>query len=235
MRILIACEESGTARDAFRRKGHDAISCDILPTSKPGPHIQGKLEDIIGSGKEWDMIIAFPPCTYLCSSGLHWNDRGRGWENTEQALKFVAMIMNRDCSRIAIENPRGCISTRLWRGPCGRIGNLNYGKWQVAERGCTPISDSDLPPMQNCKPAQTIQPYQFGEDASKATCLWLKGLPPLSPTKYIEPRMVNGKPRWGNQTDSGQNRIGPSEDRARLRAVTYLGIAEAMAEQWGNL
>ena len=114
MKILIACEKSGKVRDAFIKRGHDAISCDVLPSDTPGPHYQGYLEDFIGSGEEWDMIIAFPPCTYLCSSGLHWNNRisGRS-EKTEQALAFVSMILNRKCKRIVLENPRGRISTRI--------------------------------------------------------------------------------------------------------------------------
>jgi hypothetical protein len=149
---------------------------------------------------QYDLMIAHPPCQFLCVSGLHWNKRipGRA-EKTEEALEFVQTLLNAPVRRIAIENPRGCISTRIR------------------------------------KPDQEIQPYQFGEDASKLTCLWLKDLPLLQPTGYVEPRFVAGKPRWANQTDSGQNRLGPSEDRWKLRSLTYLGIAEAMAEQWGGL
>jgi hypothetical protein len=144
------------------------------------------------------MIIAFPPCTYLCSSGLHWNKRRPERALlTEQAFEFFMNIANADCEKIAIENPIGCVSTR-WR-----------------------------------KPDQIIQPHQFGHDASKRTCLWLKNLPLLTPTQHIPPRMIDGKPRWGNQTDSGQNKLGPSKDRAKLRSKTYLGIAKAMANQWG--
>lgn len=196
---LIACECSGRVRDAFLLYGVDAISCDIKPTEMPGPHHQGYLEDFIGSGEEWEGIIAFPDCTYLCSSGLHWNKRRpEREEKTRQALAFVAMIFSRKCKRICVENPIGRINTTL---------------------------------RKNKKP-QIIQPYQFGEDASKATCLHLDGLPELIPTKYIAPRIVNGKKRWANQTDSGQNRLGPSPTRAADRARTYAGIANAMAEQW---
>ena len=195
MRILVACEYSGAVRDAFIAKGHDAISCDILPTDVDGPHIQGDLMEVLS--QKWDMIIAFPPCTYLCSSGLHWNKRIKGRSAlTKKALKFVMAIANVDCDKIAIENPIGCISTQ-WR-----------------------------------KPDQIIQPYNFGSDASKSTCLWLKGLPKLKNTGYIQPRIVNGKNRWANQTDSGQNRLGPSEKRGLERAKTYSGIAQAMADQW---
>ena len=198
MRVLVACEYSGAVRDAFIRAGHDAMSCDLLPTDAPGDHHQGDVMEVIDDG--WDLLIAHPPCTFLCSSGLHWNKRVPGrQEKTEAALKFVEALLAAPVPRIAIENPIGCISTRIR------------------------------------KPDQTIQPYQFGHDASKATCLWLKNLPPLRPTSFVEPRMVNGKPRWANQTDSGQNRLPPSADRWKIRSETYLGIAEAMAMQWGGL
>jgi hypothetical protein len=196
MKILIACEFSGIVRDAFSRLGHYAVSCDLLPTDAPGRHYQGDVMDIIGDN--WDLMIAHPPCTYLCSSGLHWNKRRpERAQMTEEALQFVRSLLDAPIPRIALENPIGAISTRIR------------------------------------KPNQTIQPYQYGHDASKSTCLWLKGLPPLRPTKMIEPRIVNGKPRWGNQTDSGQNKLPPSEDRWKLRSETYQGIAEAMAHQWG--
>ena len=196
MKILIACEFSGTVRDAFSRLGHYAVSCDLLPTDAPGLHYQGDVMDIIGDN--WDFMIAHPPCTYLCSSGLHWNKRRpERAQMTEEALQFVRSLLDAPIPRIALENPIGAISTRIR------------------------------------KPDQTIQPYQYGHDASKSTCLWLKGLPPLRPTKMIEPRIVNGKPRWGNQTDSGQNKLPPSEDRWKLRSETYQGIADAMAHQWG--
>ena len=197
MKVLVACEYSGRVRDAFLARGHDAISCDLLPTDSPGPHYQGDVLELIRREK-FDLMIAHPPCTYLCSSGLHWNGRvpGRA-EKTEEALEFVRALLFCDIPKIALENPMGCIGTR--------------------------IRKSD----------QIIQPWQFGADASKATCLWLKGLPKLVPTSIVEPRIVNGKKRWGNQTDSGQNRLGPSDDRWKIRSETYLGIAEAMAAQWG--
>jgi len=197
MRVLVACEYSGTVRDAFIAAGHYAMSCDLLPTDSPGFHYQGDVKDVIDGG--WDMMIAHPPCTYLCSSGLHWNSRTPGRsQKTEDALAFVQFLMDSSIPMIAIENPIGCISTRIR------------------------------------KPDQTIQPWQFGHDASKATCLWLKNLPPLMPTKIYPPRIINGKKRWGNQTDSGQNKLAPSDDRWKIRSETYLGIAEAMANQWGK-
>jgi hypothetical protein len=140
----------------------------------------------------WDLMIAHPPCTYLASSGLHWNKRVPGRAAlTEESLDFVRMLLEADIPKIALENPIGCISSRIR------------------------------------KPDQIIQPWMFGEDASKATCLWLKGLPLLRATEVIT------KARYANQTPSGQNKLGPSPDRAKERSRTYEGIAKAMAEQWG--
>jgi hypothetical protein len=157
----------------------------------------------------WDAIVAFPPCTYLCSSGLHWNRNPNsyrfGGRQTEDALAFVRLLLDAPASFIGLENPIGHISSRIR------------------------------------KPDQIIQPYEFGDDASKATCLWLKNLPPLVkdpaqrfPGRWVEYPKGSGKmvERWSNQTDSGQNKLGPSDDRAEQRSKTYPGIAEAMAEQW---
>ena len=197
MKVLIACEYSGRVRDAFLALDHDAMSCDLLTTDVAGPHYQGDVREVLHDG--WDLMIAHPPCTYLASSGLHWNTkRPERAQQTEEALAFVRLLLDAPIPRIALENPIGCISTRIR------------------------------------KPEQVIQPYWFGDDASKSTCLWLKNLPPLRPTKLIEGRIVNGKRRWANQTDSGQNRLGPSEERWKKRSETYQGIAEAMAAQWGN-
>ena len=196
MRVLIACEHSGMVRDAFVRAGHYALSCDLLPSEQPGEHYQGNIMDILHDG--WDLMIAHPPCTFLCSSGIHWNKRRPERAiQTEDALAFVEKLLNANIDRIALENPIGIISSRIR------------------------------------KPDQIIQPYQFGHDASKATCLWLKNLPKLKPTQFVEPRYIDGKPRWGNQTDSGQNKLPPSKDRWKIRSETYAGIAEAMARQWG--
>jgi hypothetical protein len=197
MKILVACECSGRVRDAFIGEGHDALSCDLLASISSGPHYQGDVRDLLK--KKWDAIIAFHPCTYLCSSGMHWTVRGfRDPKLTEDAIDFVLEIWNAKCDRIAIENPVGVLSTAIR------------------------------------KPDQIIQPWMFGEDASKRTCLWLKGFPILESTDIIAPRLYNGKPRWANQTPSGQNKLGPSPDRARLRETTYPGIAKAMAKQWGK-
>ena len=198
MRVLVACEYSGTVRDAFRARGHDAWSCDLLLCDAyPAYHLQGNVLDLLHNG--WDLMIAHPPCTYLTSSGLHWNKRRpERAAQTEEALKFVLALANAPIPRIAIENPIGCLSTR-WR-----------------------------------KPDQIIQPHQFGHDASKSTCLWLTNLPKLVVTKAVAPRMVNGKPRWSNQADSGQNRVPPGPDQWKIRSTTYQGIANAMAQQWGT-
>lgn len=191
MRVLIACEFSGTVRNAFRNAGHHAVSCDLLLTESPGLHHQGNVLDIIND--RWDLMIAHPPCTYLASSGLHWNKRISGRDAlTLQALEFVKLLLNAPILKIALENPIGRINTAIR------------------------------------KPDQIIQPWMFGEDASKKTCLWLKGLPKLEPTNIIK------KTRYANQTPSGQNNLGPSKDRWKLRSVTYSGIAKAMADQWGK-
>jgi hypothetical protein len=197
MRVLVACEYSGTVRDAFRRAGHDAMSCDLLPTEAPGPHYQGDVRDVLDDG--WDLMVAHPPCTYLSVSGMHWTTRGlRDPQLTEDALTFVRLLLEAPVPRIALENPVSVISSRIH------------------------------------KPDQIVQPWMFGHDASKKTCLWLKGLPRLVPTAIVAPRIVNGRKRWGNQTNSGQNKLPPSEDRWKIRSATYQGIADAMADQWGR-
>lgn len=222
MNILIACEYSGVSRRAFEALGHTVWSADFEPSDDGSEnHYQGDCFDLINN-QHFDLMIAHPPCTYLSVSGMHWTTRGlRDPQLTEKALVFVQMLMDAPIDRIAIENPISVISSRIR------------------------------------KPDQIIQPWQFGEDASKATCLWLKNLPLLTPTNIIEPRLVccgnvlpegvgkkgcancNGektaKKRWGNQTNSGQNRLAPSADRWKLRSATYPGIAAAWASQWGNL
>lgn len=205
-KALILYEKSGTVRDAFIDRGWDALSVDLQPSdSDKGRHWQGDVFDtvhqLLYEGQEFDLVIAHPPCTYLCSSGLHWNKRDPSRElKTQAAVRDIRDLWVLPFKRLAIENPVGCINTRL----------------------------SNMP-----KP-QYIQPYEFGHDASKKTGLWTRNLPPLLPTEYIDPRMVDGKRRWGNQTDSGQNRLAPSATRSDDRAKTYEGIARAMANQWGG-
>lgn len=206
MRVLIGCEKSGVTRRAFHSIGIEAWSCDIEPSEDDSPfHIQDDILNHLGDG--WDMMIAHPECTKLCSSGLHWNSRtpGRAAE-TWAAIQFVEKLWDAPIKKICIENSIGCLPT--------------FSKLMKA--------------------SQIISPNQFGHDASKDTCLWLRKLPLLVPTKIIPGRLVewprgSGKmvERWANQTDSGQNNLSPSDDRSALRARTYDGIADAFAIQWG--
>jgi len=183
MKILVACEYSGRVREAFRVMGHDAISCDLLPTDIPGPHYQGSVLDILDDG--WDMMVAFPPCTHLAVSGARWFAAKRADGRQQQGIDFFMALANADIPKIAIENPVSIMSTQ-WR-----------------------------------KPDQIVQPWQFGHGETKATCLWLKGLPKLKPTDIVEGREQR---IW---------KLPPSEDRAKQRSLTYQGIAAAMAKQWG--
>lgn len=194
MKVLVACEFSGAVRDAFIARGHEAMSCDLLKTETPGPHYCGDVRNVLDNG--WDLMVAHPPCTYLAVSGLHWNKRRpERAKLTEDALDFVQLLLDAPIPKIALENPIGCISSRIR------------------------------------KPDQIIQPWQFGHDASKATCLWLKGLPLLRHTEVLP---GGREARRANQTASGQNKLPPSADRWKLRSLTYPGIAKAMAEQWGT-
>jgi hypothetical protein len=184
VRILVACEREGRVREAFRARGHDAISCDLYPSTLPGPHYQGDVRDILRDG--FDMLIGFPPCTDLAASGARWW-KGKGQERADAALGFVMRLAGAPIPRIAIENPVGRIST-LWR-----------------------------------KPDQIIQPWMFGETYTKATCLWLLNLPPLFATCCRGERYPT------------IHRMSEGPERARLRSATPLGLAQAMADQWGNL
>jgi len=196
MKVLVGCEYSGKVRQAFRDIGHDAWSCDLLPSDDGSNyHIQGDVVTLLNDG--WDLAVFHPPCTYLSVSGMHWTTRGlRDPQLTEDALIFVQTLLNAPIPKIALENPVSVISSRIR------------------------------------KPDQIIQPWWFGDDASKKTCLWLKNLPPLQPTN-----MLNGdnKTRRANQTASGQNKLAPSKDRWKKRSETYQGIANAMAAQWGGI
>lgn len=182
MRVLVACEFSGAVRDAFAERGHDAWSCDLLPTEKPGKHFQCDVLEVVEMG--WDLMIAHPPCTHLAVSGARWFREKA--DEQEQALEFVKALMLAPIPRICIENPVSVISGRL------------------------------------CKPDQVIQPWQFGHGETKATCLWLKGLPPLRPTNVVEGR------------EARVHRMPPGPDRWRERSRTFEGIAQAMAEQWST-
>lgn len=182
MKVLVACEYSGTVRDAFIRAGHDATSCDLLPTDVSGPHYQGDVFDIIGQG--WDLMIAHPPCTHLAVSGARYFHRKQ--KEQAEALEFVRRLMEAPIPRIALENPISVISSKIR------------------------------------KPDQIIQPWQFGHGETKATCLWLKGLPKLIPTNIVEGREQR---IW---------LLPPSKNRWKIRSKTFSGIAEAMASQWGQ-
>lgn len=212
MRGLIGCEHSGAMRRAYRTRGHDVWSCDILPATDGDSrhHIQCDVLTVLGDG--WDFAIFHPDCTFLTWSaewaygdGPYHMKLKPGTlvgaarrQAREDAADFAERLWNAPIPKIAIENPRGYLAKRIG------------------------------------KETQTIHPHWFGEDASKATCLWLKNLPPLVATKHVPPRMVGGLPRWANQTDGGQNRLPPTEDRWAIRATTYPGIADACAEQWGG-
>jgi hypothetical protein len=198
MKILIACEYSGTVRDAFIRKGHDAMSCDLLPTDRPGPHYQGSVLDIIENG--WDLMIAHPPCTYMTNSGVTWlhKDPTR-WAKLHDAAAFFSFLLNAPISRIAIENPI------MHKHAKERIGGI--------------------------KQTQVIQPWMFGHTEQKATCLWLKGLPALTPTNNVKQQMLQLAARERQRL----HYLPPSADRWKIRSTTYQGIANAMAEQWGKI
>jgi len=198
MKVLVACEFSGIVREAFRAKGHDAMSVDLLRSELPGKHYQGDIADLFPLGKtpEWDLMIAFPPCTHLAISGARYFAQKRKDGTQAMAIDFFMRLAHTRIRRICIENPIGIMST-FWR-----------------------------------KPDQIIQPWQFGHPESKKTCLWLKHLPPLYPTKVLA---LHPRGYWNNQTPSGQNKLGPSPTRAQDRGRTYQGIADAMAEQWGKL
>ncbi len=181
MRVLVACEYSGIVRDAFIRQGHDAISCDLLPTEVEGPHFVGDVRQMMWH--KFDMMIAFPPCTHLCVSGARWWKDKR--EEQAESICFVKELMDSGIPRIAIENPIGILSTAIR------------------------------------KPDQIIQPWMFGHGETKATCLWLKGLPKLVPTNVVDGR------------EARVHRMPPGPNRWRERSRTFTGIADAMAKQWG--
>jgi site-specific DNA-cytosine methylase len=183
MKVLVACEYSGAVRDAFRARGHDAMSCDLLPTDVPGAHYQGDVRDVLDDG--WDLMVAHPPCTHLAVSGARWF-KDKQAEQAE-ALAFVRLLLAAPVARIALENPVSIISSRVR------------------------------------KPDQVIQPWQFGHGETKATCLWLKNLPLLTPTDIVDGR------------EARVHRMAPSPTRWKERSKTYAGIAAAMADQWGAL
>ena len=197
MRVLVACEYSGKVREAFRKLGHDAWSCDLLPADDGSEfHYQGSVLDILNDG--WDLMVGHPPCTYLCNSGVSWLHKiPERWDQMRDGAEFFKLLWDADIPKIAIENP-------------------------IMHKYAKEIIGSNQ--------TQIIQPYQFGHAESKATCLWLKGLPPLKETNNV-------KDLWQSLPKKEAQRLHmlpPSKDRWKLRSETYQGIADAMAEQWGN-
>lgn len=184
MRVLVACEYSGAVRDAFTRGGHDAMSCDLLPSETEGQHYQGDVRDVLDY--PWDLMIAHPPCTHLSVSGARHFEAKRMDGRQQAGVSFFMLLARAPIPRIAIENPV-CVMSSLWR-----------------------------------KPDQVIQPWQFGHGETKATCLWLKGLPRLTPTQIVEGR------------EARVHRMPPSAERWKERSRTFAGIADAMAQQWGR-
>lgn len=183
MKVLVACEFSGIVREAFRARGHDAWSCDLLPSDDNSSyHYEDDVSHIL-AWSDWDLIIAHPPCTHLAVSGARWFKDKMTEQKT--AIDFFMRFVNHSCKKIAIENPVSIMSTQYRR------------------------------------PDQIVQPWQFGHGETKATCLWLKNLPNLIPTKIVEGR------------EQRIHKMPPSKNRSKLRSITYQGIAEAMAEQWG--
>ncbi len=197
MKVLIACEFSGTVRDAFAKLGHDAWSCDLEPTEIPGNHYQGDMFDIVNNG--WDLIIAHPPCTHLAVSGARHFAKKIADGRQQQGIDFFMRVVNIDVPKLAVENPIGIMST-IYR-----------------------------------KPNQIIQPYEYGHEATKSTCLWLKGLPLLNPTNIVSKgefvTFPSGKRM--NKWYADSSKLSPKE-REKWRNKTFQGIADAMANQWGG-
>jgi len=184
LRVLVGCEYSGRVRDAFTKLGHDAVSCDLLPSESPGRHYQGDVFDVIGDG--WDIAIFHPPCTHLAVSGARHFTAKQASGVQQEALEFVHRLLDAPVPKICLENPVSIISSRIR------------------------------------KPSQIIQPWQFGHGETKATCLWLKGLPLLQPTDVVAGRKA------------AVHLMPPGPDRWKNRSRTYQGVADAMASQWGG-
>lgn len=223
MKVLVACEESQRVCTEFRKKGHEAYSCDIIDQSGGYPewHIMQDVLPLLNGyckfttrdGKkhiisgQWDMIIAFPPCTYLTVTGNRWFNVERYGEKAikrhkdrKNAIDFFMAFANSDCEKIAIENPVGVMSSE-WR-----------------------------------KPDQIIHPYMFGDPARKATCLWLKGLEKLEPTNIVDPIIIRYKNGKGTDNPWHMNTISlEPKERAKVRSKTFPGIAKAMASQWSEV
>ncbi len=210
MKVLVACEYSGVVREAFRKKGHEAYSCDLLPADDGETfyHYQGDVKDLLTIKNYWDLMIAHPPCTYLCNSGVSWlyrTSKAGRWEDLRDGMEFFGALQAANIPRIAIENPIP-----------HKYAVRGWPVWSKKKLVCQGIG----------KYTQIIQPYQFGHPERKATCLWLKNLPKLTPTCIVPLPMDKKKAQrlhW----------LPPSKDRWKIRSRTFEGIAAAMAEQWG--
>lgn len=239
MRVLIACEESQAVCKAFRKRGHEAYSCDIIECSGGHPewHIQGDVLKVLNPTKsndgytqeyiefktmdnvphiiigKWDMIIAFPPCTHLAVSGARHFEKKRADGRQREGIEFFCQFLNADCKKIAIENPIGIIS--------GDYIPQHFP--DLAEKYNLPI-----------KPSQIIQPYEYGHNAKKSTCLWLKGLPLLKPTNIVKPDLIQYTCKSGKRVTFSRHMVQGFEngERAKSRSKTFEGVAKAMAEQW---
>lgn len=191
MKVLVACEYSGRVRDAFLALGHDAVSCDLLPSEAPGPHIQGDVRALLR--KSWDLVIAHPPCQFLCNSGVRWlHEREGRWQDMEAGAAFFLQCLHANAPLVAVENPVMHKYARV-----------------IVGRG----------------PDFTVQPWQFGDPAKKRTCFWVRGLPPLTPTSGMTAADARAECHLAS----------PGPDRWKERSRTYMGLARAMAEQWGRL
>lgn len=197
MKVLVACEFSGIVREAFKAKGHDAWSCDLLPTEIKGNHFQCDVLEILDLS--WDLMIAHPPCTYLANSGVMWLHKQEGrWDKMREGAEFFKKLLNADIPKICIENP-------IMHKYAKEIIGTNF--------------------------TQSIQPYQFGHKEQKRTCLWLKGLPKLKETNNVKEEML----KLSDKERQRLHYLPPSKDRWKLRSTTFQGIANAMANQWGEI
>lgn len=198
MKILVACEFSGAVRDAFAARGHDAWSCDLLPSLTSGNHIQGDVTELLKEESTWDLMVAHPPCTYLSNSGVrHLKGNPNRWANMMNGAYFFKSLLESNIPKICIENPI-------------------MHKYAVEIIGR--------------RQDQIIQPWMFGHPETKATCLWLKGLPKLKETNNVKEHMMT----LPKSERSRIHYMSPSKDRGMRRSITYSGIAEAMASQWGG-
>lgn len=235
MRVLVGCESSGIVREAFRKLGHDAWSCDLLPTEIPGQHFKCDVRKVIRK-HYWDLFIVHPDCTYLCSSGLHWNKRRPGRAlKTEKALEFVQEMLDAPVDKIVLENSRGCIGTRIrpydqtiqpWE--FGHPESKTTDLWLKSLPLLKPTKILHRPAWVRCECCEDFLCTIHGMHAYDCPCPDIDGWA----RRKIDPYTDGG--RWDNQTPSGQNKLGPSEDRWKARARTYPGIAKAMAKQWGG-